>query len=204
MNAPRRHASPLTPVAPPPAASGPGASGALEWLARFVGMVVAWVGVAGAAFGLMGLAVGVVGIVSPEEGKKASHGWLILVMAGVLVGVGVFLWKKGMAPSRMARRREQLRGFIRAQVRLRASDAALHLKVSEDQADALLTALIARHEVDLVYLAESREYIHRDALERGQGFARRCPSCDAPLGADNVLPGDKVVCSYCAAPIRVA
>ncbi|WP_254614103.1 hypothetical protein [Myxococcus sp. CA056] len=204
MNTPRRHDSPLTAVSPPPAAVSPGASGVLDWLARAVGLVVAWVGVAGAVFGVMGLAVGVVGIVSPDEGKKASDGWLVLALAVVFVGVGVFLWKKGMAPSRTARRREQLRGFIRAQIRLRASDAALHLKVSEDEADALLTALIARHEVDLVYLAESREYVHRDALERAQSVASRCPSCDAPVGAENVLPGDKVVCSYCAAPFMVA
>jgi|SRR5215217_425762 len=204
MNTPRRHDSPLTSVAPPPAAVSGGASGALEWLGRAVGLVVAWVGVAGAAFGVFGLVASVMEIVSPTDGKKASHGVLGLVVAGGFIGLGVFLWKKGMAPSRMARHREQLRGFIRAQVKLRASDAAAHLKVSEDEADALLIALIARHEVDLVYLSESREYIHRDALERGQSVARRCPSCDAPVGADNVLPGDKVVCSYCSAPFMVA
>ncbi|MCP3169554.1 hypothetical protein [Myxococcus qinghaiensis] len=81
MNTPRRHDSPLTSVALPPAAVRGGASGALEWLGRAVGLVVAWVGVAGAAFGVFGLVASVMEIVSPEDGKKASHGVLGLVGA---------------------------------------------------------------------------------------------------------------------------
>lgn len=78
MSPPRRHDSPLTPVASPPGAVGGGGSGALEWLGGAAGGVAAWVGLAGAAPGVMGLSVSVMDLVSPGEGKKASHavlGW---------------------------------------------------------------------------------------------------------------------------------
>lgn len=203
MNAPRRHAAPqspapaaVRPLAPVP----PGVQGSFDWLKKGLGALAVLAGGTLAAFGALGVMVGVVQSVSPDEGKKVSEGVLILLIAGVFVGVGWFLWQKGMAPFRNARRREQLLGFIRAQVRIRASDVATRFSLAEAEAEALLTSLIARGEADLVYLPDARQYVHREAAQQGQGVARRCPSCDAPVGAQGVLPGDKLVCSYCDAP----
>ncbi|MCP3062705.1 hypothetical protein LXT21_28365 [Myxococcus sp. K38C18041901] len=178
-----------------------GAAGGLKKLLGVLGVVA---GSPLIVFGLLGLMVGVVKIFSPDEGKKASDGVLILLLAGVFIGVGRFLWKKGMAPFREARRRELLFGLIRAQSRIPTSDVAELLKVSEPEARELLATIVARHEADLVFLWATREYVHRVVLVRAHGVARNCPTCDAPVGAMSVLPGDKLECAYCQTTFLVA
>ncbi|MFP2962449.1 hypothetical protein ACLEPN_32915 [Myxococcus sp. 1LA] len=174
-----------------------------DWLKKGLGAVLAVGGGGIAFFGALGVAVGIVQSVSPDEGKTTSDGVGILLIAAVFVVAGRFAWKKGLSPFRLARRREQLLGFIRAQTRIRVSDVATQLRLPEAEAEAMLTTLIARHDVDLVFLPDTRVYLHREALERGQNVARRCPSCDAPVSAEAVMPGDKVVCAWCAAPFLV-
>ncbi|AKF87367.1 hypothetical protein MFUL124B02_41825 [Myxococcus fulvus 124B02] len=178
-----------------------GAAGGLKKLLGAVGMAA---GGPLVVFGLLGMMVGVVGIFSPDAGKSRSEGVLLLLMMGVFVWAGRYLWKKGMAPFRDARRRELLFGIIRAQSRIRTSDVADLLKVSEPEARELLSTIVARHEADLVFLWATREYVHRSVLIQAHGVARNCPTCDAPVGAMSVLPGDKLECAYCQAAFLVA
>ncbi|MFY1827255.1 hypothetical protein ACN47A_15145 [Myxococcus fulvus] len=205
MTAPRR--SDDAPPSPAPALQlvvSPRPEGLADGLKKLLGGVGVVVGAPLVVFGLLLGVVGVSGAFSPDEGKKALDGVLLLLLAGVFVGVGRFAWKKGMVPFRDARRRELLFGFVRAQMRIRESDVAGLLKVSEPEARELLSRSIARNEVDLVYLSESREYVHRSVFSHSRSVARRCPACDAPVGATGVLPGDKLVCSYCQSPFVVA
>jgi|GEM_PF-3092548 len=207
MNAPRlqdaAHSS-EKPGPRPPVGHRPPPAPDWDWLKKGLGLLALVHGGPLAAFGAMGVAVGVVQVVAPDEGKRAADGAGIVLMALVFFLVGRFLWKKGMSPFRNARLREQLRGFVHAQPRIRVSDVAAQLALPEAKVEALLNTLIARHEVDLVYLSGARAYIHRDAWERGRNVARRCPSCDAPVVAEAAMPGDKVVCDYCSAAFLVA
>ncbi|WP_434345882.1 hypothetical protein ACN6A1_28800 [Myxococcus virescens] len=207
MNAPHLRDAPppsVTAAPRPHAVRAPAPRRYWDWLKMGLGALVALWGANLVFVGALGVMVGAVQSVSPDEGKTTADGVGILLVAAVFFAVGRFAWKKGLSPFRAARRREQLLGFIRAQTRIRVSDVAEQLRFPEEEVAAMLTTLIARHEVDLVYLADSRVYLHREALERGKNVARRCPSCDAPVSAEAVQPGDKVVCAYCAAPFLVA
>lgn len=58
----------------------------------------------------------------------------------------------------------------------------------------------SRHDVDLVFLPESRECVHRDAHERGLNVAHTYPSCDAPVSVHGALPGEQAARLYCQTP----
>ncbi|AGC49141.1 hypothetical protein MYSTI_07869 [Myxococcus stipitatus DSM 14675] len=203
MSAPGRLDVSSSAVSPLRPSVRPSGSGGFVWLQKSLGAVAATAGCGLIVFGLLGLGVSVPEVVSPSPGSKYSTWVFGLVSSLVFVGLGRFLWKKGLSPFRLARQREQLLGFVRAQLRLRVTDAAAHLKVSEAEAEAELSVLLARHEVDLVFLPETREYVHREVHERGRDVARTCPSCDAPVSAERALPGEKVVCSYCQSAFLV-
>ncbi|WP_426749621.1 hypothetical protein [Myxococcus sp. Y35] len=204
MNAPRLRDVPSPSAPRPHAVRAPAPRRYWDWLKKGLGALLAVWGAGTAFFGAMGMMVGVAETVSPDEGRSTADGLGMLLVFAVFVAVGRFAWKKGLAPFRNARRREQLLGFIRAHPRIRVSDVAAQLRLPEEEVAAMLTTLIARHEVDLVYLSDERVYLHREALERGQNVAQRCPSCDAPVSAVAVLPGDKVTCAYCSAAFLVA
>ncbi|QSQ12195.1 hypothetical protein [Myxococcus landrumensis] len=207
MNAPGRPDAPSSPVSPVPPLRPtvrPSGSGGFGWFQKALGALGVAAGCGLLLFGLLGLAVSIPEIVSPSRGEKLGTMVVGVVLSLNCIVLGSFLWKRGLSPFRLARRREQLLGFLRAQLRLRVSDAAAHLKVPEAEAEELLSVLIARHDVDLVFLPESREYVHREVHERGRNVARTCPSCDAPVSAERALPGEKVVCSYCQSPFLVA
>ena len=123
----------------------------------------------------------------------------VLVMSlVVLLGPGFLLLRAGRRARKEAMRLERLVGLARVMRWVSPADLARELELPEAAAIEFLERAIARQQIDLVYVPDEQRYASRaDLAQRVAIPAGRCPSCDAPHGARQLLPGERTACAFC-------
>lgn len=141
-------------------------------------------------------------------GKDATiSGGIALEVLGLLLGwaPAYFLRRSGNRALADALRVERLIGLARAMRWVSPDEVARELGMNEPAAVELLERAIARGQLDLVWMADEKRYLLRSELPRLELVApMKCAACDAPQPARQLLPGEKLACSYCGAPISGA
>lgn len=122
--------------------------------------------------------------------------WMGGVMLVVMFGVpGVILrWRGRKAAAKM-----QLVGFLTSRDRIRVSEVARMIKKPELATEQLLSQLNQELRLDLVYVPDERQYVHRSRLSTTHEIPEKCPTCGAPTENQLILQGERVTCKYCDA-----
>lgn len=135
-------------------------------------------------------------------GGFALGAFLIFLIFAPVVGLGIYLWRRGEVEAQevaAAEKQRQLLGMIQARGKVALSDIALELRASRDQVRAWI--------YDLVHLGLFSGYINwaEGVLYSAEATALRdagkCPNCGGALE----LAGRGVIrCPYCGTEIFLA
>lgn len=122
--------------------------------------------------------------------------WVGGVAVVVMFGIpgGILMWR-----GRKAAAKAQLVGFLTSRDRIRVTEVARMTKKSELETEQLLAELNQELRLDLVYVPDERQYVHRSRLSTTHQIPEKCPACGAPTENQLVLHGERVTCKYCEA-----
>jgi hypothetical protein len=181
----------LAPSYPGAAAAYPRVPGVTPVVSSGKGMrIAAWILLGITAF--WGLMTVLMAVDSDAKPGTWVGGMVLVVMFG-LPG-GLLLWR-----GRKAAARAQLVGFLRSRDRIRVSDVARMIKGNELEAEQLLAQLNVELRLDLVFVPDESQYVHRSRLSSTHQIPQNCPACGAPTENQLVLQGERVTCKYCDA-----
>ena len=120
--------------------------------------------------------------------------WIGGIVAAVLFGLpGALLMWRG----RKAAAKVRLVGFLTSRDRISVPEVARMLAQPELETEQLLAQLNHELRLDLVYVPNDRQYVHRSRLSTTHQIPDRCPTCGAPTESQLVLQGERVTCKYC-------
>jgi len=149
--------------------------------------------VAGA--GLM-LALGM--LLDPLEGATPGESVAPgLFFAGVALvpGLALTLWAR--AKDKAEREALRLLGFVRSSDSFTATEVAHHVGGTPAEAEEAIQVLAARADLDLVFHAPDRTWMHRARIKKKHAIVSKCGSCGGNVGAQVVFVGETVSCQYC-------
>ncbi len=152
--------------------------------------IAGWILLGIAAFFL--LAVPLMALDEDAKSSSWSGGVMLVIMFG-LPG-GLLMWR-----GRKAAAKAQLVGYLTSRDRIEVREVARMLKKSALATEQILTQLNQELRLDLVYVPDKRQYMHRSRLSTTHQIPDKCPTCGAPTQNQLVLKGERITCKYCDA-----
>jgi len=152
--------------------------------------IAGWILMGIAAFFLLAVPL----MILDENTKSDSWSGGIMVVAMFGLPGGLLMWR-----GRKAAAKAQLVGYLTSRDRIEVREVARMLKKSDLATEQILTQLNQELRLDLVYVPDDRQYIHRSRLSTTHQIPDKCPTCGAPTQNQLVLKGERVTCKYCDA-----
>jgi len=152
--------------------------------------IAGWILLGTAAFFLL-----VIPLMALDEDAKSGN-WSGGVMVVIMFGLpgGLLMWR-----GRKAAAKAQLVGFLTSRDRIKVTEVARMIEKSELATDQLLAQLNQELRLDLIYVPDERQYMHRSRLSATHQIPDKCATCGAPTQNQLVLKGERITCKYCDA-----
>ena len=154
--------------------------------------IAAWI-----LLGIAGFFLLVTPLMALDDNAKPnawSGGVTVVIMFGL---PGALLMWRG----RKAAAKALLVGFLTSRDRISVTEVARMIKKPELATEQLLAQLNQEFQMDLVYVPDERQYVHRSRLSTTHAIPEKCPTCGAPTHSQLVVQGERVMCKYCDAPV---
>ena len=148
------------------------------------------------ACGIIWLFLAVLMVIEDDpDHPRAEYGGAMLT--AIFLVPGTVLLVQHYAGQKSRALHEQLTGYLRSHDSFTVGEMATKIGRTEMETEALISTLMEREELALVFHRPSRSYYHRDRIRSAHGYVRQCPSCGASMPEELVFDGDHVSCVYC-------
>jgi len=145
---------------------------------------------------LISLSLAILTVIENDpKNEGATYGFM---MFAFMFGIpGLWLCIRGRKRYQHEQLNRQLSGYFRSHDSFTVAEMAHKIGKTEMETEQLIFNLLDEKKTDLVFHRKTRQYFHKNRIQKNFHQVDRCSACGASLKQEIVFAGENISCQYC-------